>query len=251
MAAVSLRVLGPVALCCALLLLAWPLRPGWAEDSQAIELELVLAVDSSVSIDASEFALQMAGLAQAFRDPSVLSAIMGAGNRGIAVTLVQWGVGLQQRVAVDWSQVYDRPSAEAFARAIEASPRHFMGNGTGITRALRFSSRLFEDNGYEGRRRVIDISGDGRNNSGSAPAAMRDRLVAAGIVINALAILDGDLRLGRYFEDNVAGGPASFVVTALTFRDFAEAIKDKLHREILSPVAAMPGGASSRIAFSH
>ena len=133
-----------------------------------------------------------------------------AGDNGIAVALVQWGIGAQQETTVGWAHVHDGASAERFARAIEASPRRFFGKGTGITRALQFSSNLFEDNGYRGRRRVIDISGDGRNNSGRPPAPTRDRIVDAGIVVNGLAILDGDIMLGAYYIEHVTGGTASF-----------------------------------------
>ncbi len=207
---------------------------------QPVALELVLAVDTSVSVSTGEFALQMLGLANAFRDPSVLAAIRGAGENGIAVVLMQWGVGLQQRIAVNWTHVRDAASAERFAHAIETSPRHFVGNGTAISRALKMAFTLFEENGFRGTRRVIDVSGDGRNNSGSQPGAMRDLIVAQGVVINGLAILDGDRALGRYFRSNVTGGQGSFVMTANTFADYAAAIRRKLLREISLPVAMAP-----------
>ena len=194
-------------------------------------------MDTSVSVDANEFDLQMQGLARAFRDPGVLAAIRHSGENGIAVTLVQWGYGLQQRVAVDWAQIHDAASADAFAGAIEASPRHFIGNGTGISRAMWFASELFGDNGFSGRRRVIDISGDGRNNSGTSPARIRRMVVAEGITVNGLAILDGDISLGHYYRENVIGGANSFVMTANTFADYADAIRRKLLREISVPLA--------------
>ena len=215
-----------------------------AAGERPVALELVLAVDTSVSVDHAEFALQMAGLARAFRDPGVLAAIAGTGPEGMAGALVQWGVGLQQDVAVGWTRVNDRASAAAFARAIEASPRLFIGNGTAITRALWFARRQLDDNGFAGRRRVIDISGDGRNNSGGGPGAMRDRAVAEGITVNGLAILDGDAALGLYFATHVAGGPSSFVLTAKDFGDFAEAMRRKLLREISPPVARVPAGST-------
>jgi hypothetical protein len=207
-------------------------------------LELVLAVDTSLSIGADEYALQIGGLALAFRNAHVISAIEAAGDNGIAVALVQWGIGAQQEITVDWTHVHDRASAERFARAVEASPRRFFGKGTGITRALQFSSNLFKDNGFQGRRRVIDISGDGRNNTGLPPAPMRDRVVAAGIVVNGLAILDGDTMLGAYYIEHVTGGTASFVVVADTFRDYPAAIRRKLQREILAPMAAQPANTA-------
>ncbi len=207
---------------------------------QPVELELVLAVDTSVSVDAGEFALQIAGLAAAFRDPSVVAAIEATGDLGIAVTLVQWAAGLQQRSALGWRHLRDAASAEAFAREIESSRRHFVGNGTDISAALLFAAKSLQESGFEGRRRVIDLSGDGRNNSGPAPARVRDLIVASGVVINGLAILDGDLALGRYFQANVIGGTAAFVLTANGFEDFAEAMRRKLLREILPPITGDP-----------
>lgn len=215
-----------------------------AQDGLAVELELVLAVDTSLSVNVDEFAVQMDGLALAFRNRAVIAAIEAAGDNGIAAALVQWGIGQQQEITVGWTHVHDRASAEGFARAIEASPRRFYGKGTGITHALQFASRIFEDNGYRGRRQVVDISGDGRNNSGRPPAMVRDLLVAAGIVVNGLAILDGDAMLGAYYVENVAGGTASFVVTADTFQDYPAAIRRKLQREILAPMASQPAEAS-------
>ncbi len=222
-------------------------RPGVGDESTRVELELVLAVDTSISVDSHEFALQIDGLARAFRDPNVIAAIKDAGEEGIAVSVVQWGVGLEQRVAVDWTRIRDAASAESFASEIERLPRFFSGNGTAITRAIAYSSKLFLGNGLEGRRRVIDVSGDGRNNSGAHPAAIRDRVVSNGIVINGLAILDGDLSLGAYFEENVTGGPASFVIVARTFDDFAAAMREKLLREIAIPMARAPDFDGFRI----
>jgi len=237
----SCRKIGPSLLVCiALLLTLLQVRSVQAQIAQAVELELVLAIDTSLSINADEYAIQMGGLALAFRNSHVVSAIEAAGDNGIAVALVQWGIGEQQEITVDWTHVYDRASAKLFAHAIEATPRRFFGKGTGITRALQFSSSIFKGNGFQGRRRVIDISGDGRNNSGRPPAPMRDRVVDAGIVVNGLAILDGDITLGAYSAEHVTGGTASFVIIADTFHDYPAAIRKKLQREILAPLAAKP-----------
>ncbi len=241
----SCRKIGPSLLVCiALLLTLLQVRSVQAQDGRAVELELVLAVDTSLSINADEYAIQMGGLALAFRNPHVVSAIEAAGDNGIAVALVQWGIGEQQEITVSWTHVYDRASAKLFAHAIEATPRRFFGKGTGITRALQFSSSIFKGNGFQGRRRVIDISGDGRNNSGRPPAPMRDRVVAAGIVVNGLAILDGDITLGLYYAEHVTGGTASFVIIADTFHDYPVAIRNKLQREILAPLAAQPANTA-------
>lgn len=132
------------ALCLALAAGIGVFTPGaHAQAEVPVALELILAVDTSISIDHSEFQLQSIGLAEAFRDPDVIAAIQSTGDAGIAVSLVQWGVGLQQKVAVGWSQVRDARSARAFARAIDGIPRYFQGQATGISRALDFSARQF------------------------------------------------------------------------------------------------------------
>ena len=227
-------VLAPLALALSL----WHGPAATAEDIP-VDLELLLAVDTSASINAAEFALQLKGLADAFRDPAVLAAIQGTGPQGIAVALMQWGHDFQDRMAVGWRQVRDAASAEAFARTIEISGRHFVGQGTSIAWALKRGARLFDDNGFVGRRRAIDVSSDGRNNSGIMPARMRDQLVAEGFTINALAIRDGDVLLDRYFAHNVIGGPGAFVIHAEDFADYPQAIRRKLEREIMGPPVAL------------
>lgn len=206
----------------------------------AVELELVLAVDTSASVSNDEYVLQMVGIANAFRHPEVLDAIAFYGGAGIAVTVVQWSSGEQQIQSVRWHHVFDVESAERLARAIESSPRAFGVNTTAIGSALRFSARLFNGNGFAGRRQTIDVSGDGRNNAGLVASTERDRAVAAGITVNGLAILNGDTELERYYRINVIGGPRAFVDTAADFADFARAIRDKLLREIAPIVSEGP-----------
>lgn len=205
-----------------------------------VELELVLAVDTSASVSNDEYVLQMVGIADAFRHPEVLDAIAFYGAAGIAVSVVQWSAGDQQIQSVGWHHVTDTGSAERLARGIEASPRAFGVNTTAIGSALRFSVRLFDGNGFAGRRQTIDVSGDGRNNAGLVASTERDRAVAAGVTVNGLAILNGDTELERYYKINVIGGPRAFVDTAADFVDFARAIRDKLIREIAPIVAHGP-----------
>lgn len=226
------------------LLAVLPARPLAAED-RPVELELILAVDVSASVDDGEYLLQTVGLAAAFRDPAVIEAIRAVGDLGIAVTLVEWGVGLEQKQAVGWAHIENAASAAAFAQAILESPRLFVGNGTSISHAVLYAMSLFEENGFAGRRRIIDVSGDGRNNSGPAPRMARDRVVSRGITINGLAIRDRDPNLGRYFIENVIGGTAAFLVEADNFDDFPRAIRQKLLREIQTPLSqAKPGQRS-------
>jgi hypothetical protein len=204
----------------------------------SVDLELVLAVDTSLSVAPHEFALQMAGYARAFRQPEVLQAIRDAGANGIAVALVQWGDSYQQAVSVDWAWLRDPASSAAFADRVAAAGRLFNRPGTALATALSYCRGLFDGNGYEGQRRVIDVSGDGHDNRGPSISASRDRVVAAGITINGLAILNDEPFLDRYYEHEVIGAPDAFVVAAADYRDFADAVVRKLVREIAGPPLA-------------
>ena len=203
-----------------------------------VDLELVLAVDVSGSVDVPEYELQTRGLAQAFRDPEVLAALQAPGRRGIAVALAQWSGRFQQEVAIDWTLVRDAASAEAFARRIEGMERRFQAE-TGIANALAFAIRLLQQNRFTGGRQVIDISGDGPSNVGADPDPVRDAAVAARITINGLAIVNEEPTVDLYYADHVIGGPDAFLMVAKDFQDFARAIRRKLLREIESaPIAA-------------
>ncbi len=215
-----------------------------AADPRPVELELVLAVDVSSSVDPKEFALQMSGYAQAFRHRDVVRALAAAGDLGVAVTLVQWSDTNAHRTAVPWALLTDRNSAARFAAAIEAAPRLLVGF-TSIGSAIRYSLAQIEQNNYEGQRKVIDISGDGSSTE-SNPAPERDRAVARGVTINGAVILDEDywgvaaVDLPTYYDRNVIGGNGAFVVLAQNFHDFATVIRKKLLREITGPgVAAL------------
>lgn len=212
-----------------------------ARAATPVDLELVLAVDASASVSYDEFNLQMTGLARAFRDQAVISAIENAAPRGIAVSLIQWsGVGAQA-LAVDWALVRDGASARDFAARIDAAPRLVIGGGTAIGDAIARATAAFDGNGYEGARRAIDISGDGASNRGMPPALARDRALAAGITINGLAILDEEPGLDGYYARAVIGGIGAFVITADDFADFARAIRLKLILEATgAPMAEAP-----------
>lgn len=201
-----------------------------------VALELVLAVDTSASVDGNEFRLQIQGIADAFRDADVVDAIEANGANGIAVVLMQWSSGDQQVQSVRWHHVNDSATADRFAGAIEGVER-LKGNTTAIGSALQSARRLFRHNGFGAERRTIDVSGDGRNNSGVPLLPQRDRTVASGISINGLAILDGDPGLKPYYERFVVGGSRAFVIAARGFEDFGRAIRQKLLREI-SPIFA-------------
>jgi Protein of unknown function (DUF1194) len=198
-----------------------------------VDLELVLAVDASGSVDQHRFDLQKQGYAAAFRDPRVLRAIRSAGAAGtIAVTMVQWtGPQLQIQV-VPWMQIRDEASINAIATAIETTPRRLFGGGTSISGAIDYAIALFTRSSYRGTRRVIDVSGDGSNNSGRPVTLARDDAVSAGIGINGLPILALEPTLDRYYADNVIGGPGAFMIAAQSYETFADAILKKLITEV-------------------
>jgi Protein of unknown function (DUF1194) len=209
--------------------------PGRAEP---VDLELVLGIDTSMSVASDEFALQIAGYARAFRQPEVLQAIENAGANGIAVSLVQWADSAQQAVSIGWTWVGDPASAAAFADRVGATGRRFTGPGTALATALGFCLRLFDGSGFEGPRRVVDLSGDGRDNRGPQITLFRDRALASGITVNGLAIVNDEPFLDRYYQHQVIAGPDAFVVAAADYRDFADAIVRKLVREIAGPPLA-------------
>jgi hypothetical protein len=215
---------------------------GPARAQAHVDLELVLAVDSSGSVDFAEFELQAGGLARAFRDPEVIEAIEGAAPNGIAVSMIQWSGRRQHLTVVDWTKVTDAASAGALATAIEAAGRVLIGE-TAIADALQFAADELGYGPFHGARRVIDVSGDGPTNAGSDPDPVRDAAVLAGMTINGLAILNESPTLDRYYADHVIGGPDAFILTASDYDDFARAIRLKLLREIRgAPLAeAEPG----------
>ena len=212
--------------------------PASARAETEVELELVLLADASSSIEGDEFELQIGGYARAFRDPGVIAAIRELGGNGIAVTFVQWSATFQQYDIVPWRLVRDADEAAAFAKAIETQARQVKSFGTATGNALRHAGESLADNDYLGKRRVIDITSDEHSNQGPHPRGERDDLVARGITINGLAILDDSFDLEAYFQDAVTGGPDSFIMTVESYADFATAIRRKLVREISGALVA-------------
>jgi hypothetical protein len=201
--------------------------------ARAVDLALVLAVDASSSVSYAEFNLQMSGIADAFRDESVQAAIELATPNGLAVTMVQWSSVDAQQQAFPWMIVHSAADAEAVATAIDRTPRLNAGGGTAIGNALEFSMNLIKRGGVRATRRVIDLSGDGRNNMGPefGPAAALEA-IAANVTVNGLAILNDDPLLEQYYLTNVIAGADAFTMVADDYNDFAEAIRVKLITEI-------------------
>jgi hypothetical protein len=218
-------------------------------NAAAVSLQLVLAIDTSTSVGPAEFNLQKNGYAQAFQSAAVQSAIAATPGGSIAATFVQWSGGPQQVQSIGWTLINNAATANAFATSIASLARVFDGT-TAIGSAIDFSAGLF-DTDFTSTRKVIDVSGDGRSNSGTSVTAARDAAVARGITINGLPI--GGTSLVLYYEQNVIGGPGAFVEAAASFNDFADAIGRKLEKEIISTVIPVPGAlpllASGLLAF--
>ena len=211
--------------------------------AQGAALAVVLAVDVSASVTPDSYVLQHDGIARAFEDPQLLQAF-AASPGGIEVLLLEWSDPDKIKVTVDWTAVTDKQSAGAFAAAVHATGRSSSGL-TAIGPALAAAAAQFERLPMPASRRVIDISGDGMADFGPPPAEARDRIMAAGITINGLAILTEEPWLQDYYRQNVIGGPAAFVLAARDFRSFAEAMLRKLVQEMAGArVPGIAGGAA-------
>ncbi|WP_421695888.1 DUF1194 domain-containing protein [Aestuariivirga sp.] len=210
-----------------------PLPAGRAQDYE-VDLALVLAIDCSFSVDSREFALQMEGLGRAFMRDEVKQAIAHGVRQRIAVTAVQWSDDQNQKIVLPWTIISGGADADEMGLILMNIRRELAEGGTSLSTALTFSGALLAS-APSAERRVIDVSTDGRNNSGPPVAPSRDRLVAQGITINGLTILNEWPTLDTYFENNVAGGPGHFVIPANDYDAYGEAIMRKLLREITGP----------------
>lgn len=199
-----------------------------------VDLELVLAVDVSSSIDDTEFKIQKAGYVNAFKDDDIINGITTGGTyKSIAVTFVYWSSEAKQEQAVDWMQIDSGADSIAFAEAIDATTRPFE-NRTGIGAALTYSANLFSSNGFEGDRNVIDVSGDGVNNEETPSDTGRRNALNAGVTtINGLVFDSSiDQTVFNHYRTDVIGGADAFAILATEIDDFGEAVKDKLAKEI-------------------
>lgn len=221
----------------AFILMLPPLHSTAAEYAIPVDLELVLAIDTSSSVDDAEYKLQMDGVIDAFRDPDVIATIQSTGPSGIAVTVVHWSSAFRQQQIVPWTQIYDTQSAFRFAFSVSQNLKRRLRTSTGLGKALGFSADLIDANSFAGRRKSIDVSGDGRSNTGPPLAPLRQQVLARGITINALAITNEDPSLLDYYQDAVIGGDGAFAMAIDDYRNVAEALKLKLLREIATKSA--------------
>ena len=204
-----------------------------------VDVELVIAVDISYSMDPEEQELQREGYAQALRSAEFLKALRQGIHGKIAITYFEWAGPSTQQVIIPWRVVDGPETADALAAEISRTPLK-RASRTSISGALMFAKPLFDASGFRGLRRVIDVSGDGTNNSGAPIVPTRDDVLAAGITINGLPImlkrpnastLDID-ELDVYYEDCVIGGPGAFVIPIRERAQFVEATRTKLVLEI-------------------
>ena len=220
------------------LLAALALGSGKALAQPAVDLELVIAVDVSLSMDLDEQRLQRDGYVSAFRDPEVHKAITSGPHGRIAVTYLEWAGPPTQIVVVPWVTIDGVQAANVLADRLEAAPIS-RARMTSISTALQFSGGLFQSSGVRGIRRVVDVSGDGPNNAGVPVVPVRNDLVSKGIVINGLPIMIKlptgffDLaELDRYYSDCVIGGTGAFMIPIKDKSEFKSATRRKLLLEI-------------------
>ena len=228
-----------------------------ARAAEPVDLLLVLAADVSRSVTEPKFKLQREGAAAAITHPEVVRAIASGPHRRIAICFVEWATAGQQNVVIDWTVIGDGEAARSFSGKLVEIPRSFAGS-TSISNAIDFSVTQIERAPFTAERRVIDISGDGNNNSGRSVTEARDDALAKGITINGLVILtplSESFRpehthppggLEKYFQDNVIGGFGAFTVVAESHESFGRALTKKLIAEIAGlpqpQLAEVPNG---------
>ena len=217
------------------------------EANPTVDVELILAVDVSYSMDMDELALQREGYAQAIVSKEFLQALKSGPNGRISVTYFEWAASTDQKIVIPWRVIDGPETADAVANEIIKTPIR-RASRTSISGAINFAMPLFDENPHRGLRRVIDISGDGPNNNGAPVTIARDAAVEKGIVINGLPIMvkepsystmDID-NLDLYYEDCVIGGPGAFVVTIKDREKFKEAIRTKLLLEVAGRTPERP-----------
>jgi hypothetical protein len=232
--------------------------PAIAQKGEAVDVELILAVDVSLSMSPDELGIQRDGYAAALVHEDVLNAIADGAHGKIAVTYVEWAGDFMQQVVVPWTVIATRADAEAFVAKLTASPPN-SARRTSVSGALLFSRDLFAESRFAGMKRVVDISGDGPNNQGPPVVATRDELVKMGITINGLPLMTNggmtssyDLQdLDTYYAQCVIGGPGAFMVPVNDWSAFPEAVRRKLVLELAGWPAKPDNGPPVMLAASE
>jgi hypothetical protein len=197
-----------------------------------VELAMVLAVDGSASVTYEEFGLIAGGMAAALRDPAVAAGLTG----NSILSLLLWSGTGQQDIITGWTPIATAGDLIAFADDVDNMPRTVKAGNTAIGEALLASLTLLGQVPAIPKRNIVNVIGDGRSNDGIAPRPIRDRMAAADITINGLCILHEEPNLLTSYTDEVIGGPGAFAVVCREYKDFAEAMRQKLTREIKGPI---------------
>ncbi len=199
---------------------------------EAVDLALIVALDGSASVLFDEFNLMANGCAAALRDEGVVAGLTGGPLRASLAAVLLWSGYDAQEVMVEWTRLDSPAAVAAFAQAVQDVPRVVPPGATAIGEALAACAHLLSQAPAPSRRQVIDVVGDGRSNEGIPPAAVRDRLAAAGITINGLCVLHEEPDLVATYTADVIGGPGAFAIQCQDYSDFADAMQQKLMREI-------------------
>jgi hypothetical protein len=207
-------------------------------EARRVDVNLVLAIDSSSSVTMDDYYLQLEGYAAAFADPELWEAIAAGPHGAIAVALFEWSGSGQQVINFDWRVLDSQTGLRRFSEELALAPRLVLGGETAIGDALLFAAALLDDAPTEATRLVVDVSGDGVANRGTPPAWARAEVLVRGATVNGLAVTSQDDGLEAYYAREVIGGSGSFVLSAADYADFRGVIRRKLLREI-GPVAAL------------
>ena len=197
-----------------------------------VDLALVIALDGSASVTYDEFGLMAGGLAAALRKPEVSAGLLRGPRRASLAAVLLWSAADAQEVVVPWTRLDSPAALAAFAQAVEDVPRIVPAGTTAIGAALAACMRLLIEAPAVAARMVVDVAGDGRSNDGMDPVPVRDRMVAAGIVINGLCVLHEEPDLLESYRREVIGGPGAFALTCPDYAAFELAMAQKLAREI-------------------
>ncbi len=196
------------------------------------DLALIVALDCSASVTFDEFNLMAGGCAAALRDPEVVAGLLAGPRRASYCALLLWSGATEHEISVDWTRVDSPDSAAQFARDVEETPRFGFSGLTAIGSALLVAEAMLARLPDTVPRRVIDVAGDGRANDGPSPAPIRDRLADADVTINGLCVLHEESDLVESYTREVIGGPGAFALQCQDYAGFAEAMRQKLQKEI-------------------
>jgi hypothetical protein len=195
------------------------------------DLALVIALDGSASVGYDEFNMIAGGLSAAFRDPEVVAGLIDGAHHGSFLALLLWSGTGAHEVMIEWTRIGSEAEAGAFADAVGNTPRVVRAGETAIGEALLVAETMLAALPAPATRRIIDVAGDGRSNSGAPPGPVRDRLAAAGVTINGLCVLHEEPDLLQSYTNEVIGGPGAFALACADYDGFAEAMRRKLVQE--------------------